>query len=56
MNKRICYLLALVLSTCVGLVGCYRECPDDGGDPNKEDSIQIGEYKPIYELDAHGNL
>ena len=56
MNKRICYLLALVLSTCVGLVGCYRDCPDDGGDPNKEDSIQIGEYKPIYELDAHGNL
>lgn len=56
MNKRICYLLALVLSTCVGLVGCYRECPDDGGDSNKEDSIQIGEYKPIYELDAHGNL
>ena len=56
MNKRICYFLALVLSTCVGLVGCYRECPDDGGDPNKEDSIQIGEYKPIYELDAHGNL
>lgn len=56
MNKRICYLLALVLSACVGLVGCYRDCPDDGGDPNKEDSIQIGEYKPIYELDAHGNL
>ena len=56
MNKRICYLLALVLSTCVGLVGCYRDCPDDGGDPNKKDSIQIGEYKPIYELDAHGNL
>ena len=61
MNKQIYLTLALILSTCIGLLGCYPECPDDGGDPNKEDpnkedTIQVGEYTPIYELDADGNL
>ena len=56
MNKQIYLALALILSTCFGLVGCYRDCPDDGGDPNKEDTIPMGEYTPIYELDADGNL
>ena len=56
MNKQIYLVLALILSTCFGLVGCYPECPDDGGDPNKEDTIQMGEYTPIYELDEDGNL
>ena len=56
MNKQIYLTLALILSTCIGLVGCYRDCPDDGGDPNKEDTIPMGEYTPIYELDADGNL
>ena len=61
MNKQIYLILALILSTCFGLVGCYRDCPDDGGDPNKkdpnkEDTIPMGEYTPIYELDADGNL
>ena len=56
MNKQIYLALALILSTCIGLVGCYRDCPDDGGDPNKEDTIPMGEYTPIYELDADGNL
>ena len=56
MNKQIYLALALILSTCFGLVGCYQNCPDDGGDPNKEDTIPIGEYTPIYELDADGNL
>lgn len=56
MNKQIYLALALILSTCFGLVGCYRDCPDDGGDLNKEDTIPMGEYTPIYELDADGNL
>ena len=56
MNKQIYLALALILSTCFGLVGCYQNCPDDGGDPNKEDTIPMGEYTPIYELDAEGNL
>ena len=56
MNKQIYLVLALILSTCFGLVGCYPECPDDGGDPNKEDTIPMGKYTPIYELDADGNL
>ena len=56
MNKQIYLALVLILSTCFGLVGCYRDCPDDGGDPNKEDTIPMGEYTPIYELDADGNL
>ena len=56
MNKRIYLTLALILSTCFGLVGCYQNCPDDGGDPNKEDTIPMGEYTPIYELDSDGNL
>lgn len=56
MNKQIYLVLALILSTCFGLVGCYPECPVDGGDPNKEDTIQMGEYTPIYELDEDGNL
>jgi len=61
MNKRIYLTLALILSTCIGLVGCNPDCPDDGGNPNKEgpnkeDPIQQGEYTPIYELDADGNL
>ena len=56
MNKQIYLVLALILSTCFGLVSCYQDCPDDGGDPNKKDTIQIGEYTPIYELDADGNL
>ena len=61
MNKQISLILALIMSTCFGLVGCYQDCPDDGGDPNKkdpnkEDPIQQGEYTPIYELDADGNL
>ena len=61
MNKQISLILALIISTCFGLVGCYQDCPDDGGDPNKkdpnkEDPIQQGEYTPIYELDADGNL
>lgn len=61
MNKRIYLTLALILSTCIGLVGCHQDSPNDGGDPNKkgpnkEDPIQQGEYTPIYELDADGNL
>lgn len=56
MNKQISLILALIMSTCFGLVGCYQDCPDDGGDPNKEDTIQMGEYTPIYELDADGYL
>lgn len=61
MNKQIYLVLALILSTCFGLVSCYQDCPDDGGDPNKkgpskEDTIPMGEYTPIYELDADGNL
>lgn len=37
MNKQIYLTLALILSTCIGLLGCYPESPDDGGNPNKED-------------------
>ena len=56
MNKQIYLVLALILSTCFGLVSCSPSSPDDGGDPNQKDTIPMGEYTPIYELDADGNL
>ena len=63
MNKQIYLVLALILSTCFGLVSCYQDCPDDGGDPNKkgpskEDTIPMGEYTPclLYTSGSQHNV
>lgn len=53
-------LLLLTLLATLGLVSCNKPVPNPN---NGEDTIQtnpdtiiVGDYKPIYELDAEGNL
>ena len=56
--KQIQRLLYLLLATSLAIVSCNKPAPlpNPGNGEDTTKNIPIGEYTPIYELDADGNL